>query len=180
MLDYEKLCGMAKKCGFTNSGPLDVSTLKFMPEVRDMCASDKCHHFNKSWSCPPACGTLEEMREKVKAFKSGIIVQTVGEMEDNFDFETMEEAAKRQSESFALMYKRLKEEYPQVLPMGTGGCTICASCTYTQGQPCRFPEEMTSSMEACGLLVSQVCTDNGVPYNYGPRKIAYTGCFLLE
>ena len=34
-------------------------------------------------------------------------------------------------------------------------------------------------MEAYGLMVNQVCLDNGLHYNYGPNTIAYTGCFLL-
>ena len=35
-------------------------------------------------------------------------------------------------------------------------------------------------MEACGLFVSQLCTDNGVAYNYGDEKIAYTCCILFN
>jgi hypothetical protein len=35
-------------------------------------------------------------------------------------------------------------------------------------------------MEAYGLLVTQICTDNGMKYYYGPDTLAYTSCFLLE
>ena len=179
MPDYEKLQELASECGFTSSAPLDVATLIFLPEVRDMCATDKCNRYNHSWSCPPACGSLEDMREKVKAFTSGLLVQTVGHLEDNFDWETLEETAKKQKESFEKMQAILKKEYPRLIAMGTGGCTICETCTYPDA-PCRFPDRLTSSMEACGLLVSQVCTDNNLKYNHGPLTIAYTGCFLLQ
>jgi predicted metal-binding protein len=179
MLDYDKLFKLAEECGFNSYGKLDVSTLEFLPEVRDMCAVNSCGMYNKSWACPPACGTLDEMRERVKKFKSGIIVQTVGQLEDSLDWEGIQEAAEKQAVSYQKMMDALKKEYPGLLPMGTGTCTNCKKCTYPD-EPCRFPEKLVSSMEACGLVVSNVCTANGVPYNHGKDTICYTGCFLLE
>jgi len=38
---------------------------------------------------------------------------------------------------------------------------------------------MTSSMEAMGLLVSEVCEAAGLPYYYGPNTLTYTGAVLL-
>ena len=179
MVDYEKIFELAKECGFDSYGRLDVSTLEFLPEVRDMCAANTCGMYNKSWGCPPGCGSLEEMREKVKGFTQGVLVQTVGQMEDSLDWDTMVETDSRQKENFAKMWKLLKKEYPGLMGMGTGACTRCKTCTYPDA-PCRFPDELISSMEACGLVVSKVCTDNGVPYNHGKDTICYTGCFLLE
>jgi len=179
MLDYEKLFEMAKECGFNSWGKLDVATLKFLPEVRDMCKANTCGMYEKSWACPPGCGPLEEMREKVKGYQAGILVQTVGQLEDSMDWEGIMEAATNQAEHFSDMFKLLKQEYPNMMPMGTGTCTRCKKCTYPD-EPCRFPDELVSSMEACGLVVSDVCTANGVPYNHGKDTICYTGCFLLE
>ena len=83
MTDLKEL---AKQCGFTVAEDLDPATLKFLPEVREMCAADRCQQYNKSWACPPACGTLEEMTERAKRYSKGIIVQTVGDREDSYDF----------------------------------------------------------------------------------------------
>lgn len=180
MLDYDALKMLSLDAGFTNSGPLDVSTLEFLPEVRDMCASDRCQSYNKSWACPPACGTLEDMRAKVKGYSKGLLVQTVGQLEDNFDWDNMQKSAQDQSENFERLWTVLEKDYPNLLSMGTGTCTKCKPCTYIDGKPCRFPERLLYSMEACGLFVSKVCTDNNLKYNYGPNTVAYTGCFLLE
>lgn len=179
MLDYEKLFEMAKECGFNSWGKLDVATLKFLPEVRDMCAANTCGMYGKSWACPPGCGELETMLEKVKGYTSGILVQTVGQLEDSMDWEGIQEAGMNQAKNFTAMFKLLKKDYPNMMPMGTGTCTRCKSCTYPD-EPCRFPDELVSSMEACGLVVSDVCTANGVPYNHGKDTICYTACFLLE
>ena len=77
------------------------------------------------------------------------------------------------------MCARLRQETSGLLALGAGSCTRCKQCSYPDA-PCRFPERMTSSMEACGMLVLQVCKDNGLTYYYGPNTIAYTSCFLLK
>lgn len=180
MLNYDELIQKAKDCGFTEAGPLDVSTLTFLPEVRDMCASDRCHAYGKNWACPPACGTLDDMRGKVKGYTRGLLVQTVGQLEDNMDWENMQKAAEDQTKNFECLWTELEKDYPNLLAMGAGTCTKCQPCTYLEGKPCRFPKRLMHSMEACGLFVSKVCTDNSLKYNYGPNTVAYTGCFLLE
>ncbi|MCL2366346.1 MAG: DUF2284 domain-containing protein [Oscillospiraceae bacterium] len=179
MQNYEKLSSAAKECGFAHIAPLKVSTLEFMQDIRNMCNADQCEHFGKSWSCPPACASLEDLRERVRNFESGILCQTVGDLEDSYDWEGIMEAGATQKANFAKLWTKLKEEYKHVLAMGTGVCMLCEKCTYPDN-PCRFPDRMEVSMEACGLYVSKVCTDNGLAYNYGPEKIAFTSCFLVK
>lgn len=175
----QKAIDLALAIGFSHSGPLDASTLVLMPEVRDMCAADKCHLFNRSWMCPPACGTLEENGEKLAAYSHGILVQTTAQMDDDFDYEAMQEAEKKHKKEFRTLQIELLKEFPSLLALGAGGCTLCPQCTYPD-EPCRFPDEAISSMEAFGLLVSDVCTKNNLPYYYGPGTLTYTGCFLLK
>ena len=50
----EQLTEIALGCGFTRAGEMDAATIKVRTEVRDACASDKCHSYGKNWSCPPA------------------------------------------------------------------------------------------------------------------------------
>ena len=179
MPDYEKLAALANQFGIMHYAPLDVSTLEFMQDIRDMCNANQCDQYGKSWSCPPACPSLEEMREKVRAYSCGLLVQTVGELEDSYDWEGIMDAGARHKNNFAMMWKELEKEYDSLLAMGAGACKLCQPCTYPD-EPCRFPDRMEVSMEACGLFVSKVCTDNGLAYNYGPNKIAFTSCFLFE
>ena len=63
--------------------------------------------------------------------------------------------------------------------VASGGCTVCPKCTCPD-TPCRFPDLATPSMEAYGLVVSDVCRDSGLPYYYGPKTITYTACMLVN
>lgn len=177
-MTYEQLSRIAEEAGFSAWVPLDLSTIELKPEVRDMCAANSCGQYDKRWSCPPGCGSLEECTERLKGYTQGILVQTCGEIEDGFDFEAMIEIEADHREHFTEMHKKLREQVGSVLAIGAGCCTICPECTYPKA-PCRFPEKMVSSMEAYGMVVLEVCKANGLQYYYGSDKMAYTSCFLL-
>jgi len=177
-MNYEQLVQMAQECGFTAWAPLDLNTIELKSEVRDMCAQNTCGMHGACWSCPPACGTLEECTERLKGYSHGILVQTYGDIEDGFDFEAIMEIAADHDDHFQEMYAKLREQGVKTLAIGTGACTVCKKCSYPDA-PCRFPEKMVSSMEAYGMVVLEVCKANNLTYYYGPDKMAYTGCFLL-
>jgi predicted metal-binding protein len=177
--DTTALIQEALDIGFSNAGELNTGALAFMPEVREMCGADRCNQYGKNWRCPPACGSIEEAAERASKYSYGVIVQTVGHMEDAFDYETMKATGERHKAAFAALVERLKARYPDILPMGAGSCTICEKCTCPE-EPCRFPDKSISSMEAYGLWVSKVCELSKMPYNYGALTLAYTSCYLLK
>lgn len=175
----QQLLELADSCGFDHVGMLNVSALEFQPAVRDMCNADKCRNYGKCWTCPPYCGTLEEFAGKAAAYRRGIIVQSTGQMEDDYDFETMMDAEALQKKRFQELTAKVRETYPACMPLSAGACQICKQCTCPD-EPCRFPHLAVPSMEATGLNVSKTCADSGVGYYYGPRTITYTCCILTD
>ena len=87
----EEIVALALECGFSQAGAVNMEALEFLPEVREMCAADRCHMYGRCWTCPPACGTLEETAARARQYRRGILVQSTGELEDDFDVETMQE-----------------------------------------------------------------------------------------
>ena len=171
---------LAEEAGFSHWGFFKTEGLRFLPEVRDMCAAGKCTRYDHCWSCPPACGTIEDAAKKAAAYDWGILLQTTAELEDDYDGETMMEAEALQKERFEALCAKIAEKGGEkMLPMGAGSCTICKTCTYPDA-PCRFPDRMVTSMEAYGLVVSDVCKLADTPYYYGPLTITYTSCILFQ
>lgn len=169
----------ALEAGFDAAGALDCSTIILRPEVRAACEIDKCRRYGKSWSCPPGCGSLDECAARIHPYTKGLIVQTVGKLEDEFDGEGMMEAAHRHAQTFSFFSRELRKEYPGMLPLGTEGCSNCDSCTYPDA-PCRDPHGASAPMEAFGMMVRDVCKANGMEYYHGKGTITFTGCFLLQ
>lgn len=169
---------LAEECGFDHWGMINMKALEFDPAVREMCAADRCRNYGRSWSCPPGCGTLEEIAEKAAKYHRGLLLQTTGQLEDDFDIDTMLETERVHKRRFFEFLEKLRTLESDVLPMASGACTLCDRCTYPEA-PCRKPQMAIPSMEAYGLMVSKVCVDSGVGYYYGPGTITYTACVLL-
>lgn len=100
MIDVKKIISEALEAGFSQAGELNCEALEFMPEVRDMCAADRCHHYATNWACPPGCGSIEDAAKRASLYSSGFIVQTIGKMEDDFDWDSIQETGAKHNETF--------------------------------------------------------------------------------
>ena len=85
----------------------------------------------------------------------------------------------RHKAAFDALARQTRTLHADCLPLTAGACTLCKKCTCPD-RPCRFPGKRLSSMEAYGLLVSDVCLKSGLEYNYGPKTITYTSCILFN
>ena len=106
-----ELLTLARDAGFEETTPLQAAQLVFRPEVRDMCRADRCSSYGKSWCCPPACPSLEEMTRRMWDYGQGVLVETVGTMADDFDYEAMMEAEARHKERFRQLTQALYHRY---------------------------------------------------------------------
>ena len=179
MPTMDELVKMAIDEGFDAAQKLDCSTITPYPDVRAACELNRCGRYGKSWSCPPACGSLKDCEDRLRKYSSGLIVQTVGKLEDEFDGEGMTETARRHEQHFRTLSKRLWVDFPDMLPVGTGSCSHCDFCTYPDA-PCRNPHGAAIPMEAFGMMVHEICRLNGMEYYHGKGTIAFTGCFMFN
>lgn len=174
----EKLAG---DIGFECMGVCSAKELVVREEVRAMCSANRCQVYGKSWACPPGCGDIGEFERQMHEFEHCLVVQTVAKMEDDFDVETLAEAGERQKQRVYDLVEAIDDAglSAETMTLSAGTCTLCQACTYPDA-PCRFPDKRLVSMEAAGLVVSEVCTQAGIPYNHGPQTIAYSGCVLYN
>ncbi|MDR0628448.1 MAG: DUF2284 domain-containing protein [Treponema sp.] len=67
----EALKELAFNSGFSHVGDLQIDTIEVRQDVRDACAVNKYRAYGTNWSCPPACGTLEECEARIRRFNPG-------------------------------------------------------------------------------------------------------------
>ena len=170
---------LARSAGFEEVFDLNMDSLHVLPEVREMCSADRCRRYGKSWSCPPACGSIEHCAARIKEYGSGILVQTVYPLEDEYDAQGIKLADALHKRRFSAFARQVRHYENDCLPLSAGTCTRCEVCTYPD-KPCRYPGKMLSSMEAYGLLINSICEQSGIKYNHGEKTIAFTSCILLN
>ena len=177
-MEYRNLIDTVKEIGFTDAALISPNELIPLSEVRNMCAADRCGAYGRKWSCPPYCGTLEECAGRIRARTQGVVMISVTKLEDSFDLEGMEAAGKAHQQMFLRAADELRKKFPDLLPLGAGGCTNCETCTCSDA-PCRFPERLVVPMEAYGLLVSDVCNRCGLNYYNGEATVTYVSCIVV-
>lgn len=178
----QELLQIALDSGATYSAFLKVADVPFSQEVRKMCEMNTCGMYGKSHSCPPAIGDVETLHEKLSQYDYGVVVQTVYQLEDCFDYDGMMEAARIHKKNFLEALERIRLRYPEQkpYPLNAGSCSYCESCTYPDGQPCRYPEQAIVSLEACGIFVNKMLEKTGLKYNNGKDTVSYVGVVFLK
>ena len=73
----ELLVALAKEEGFTNAAVIDTAEIVFDESFRPYCAENLCGKFAVNYSCPPDCGTPEEMKNRVLEHKHAIVLQSI-------------------------------------------------------------------------------------------------------
>ncbi len=52
-----------------------------------------CGYFGKSWTCPPAIESLEELQVKISQFNQVVVFNKVYQLTDSFDWDGMQNGA---------------------------------------------------------------------------------------
>ena len=177
-MDIVKLC-MEK--GAANAQEIPLDKIVFQPELRDYCMQNRCGLYGKNYTCPPFIGDVNELIIKLKTFKKAVIWQNIFPLEDSFDIEGMMYALQKHNamtmEIARCIYSVLGRSCALVL--AAGGCVLCEKCAVVTDEPCRFPEEALSSLEAYGINVSKIVEASGMKYINEQNTVTYfSGVFL--
>ncbi|MEG2520397.1 MAG: DUF2284 domain-containing protein [Christensenellaceae bacterium] len=159
--------------GAMHTAPLSPDKIHFYQEVRDLCAANSCGNYAKNWGCPPGCGQISELQQKIQSYQNGIVYQFITPLEDSFDYEGMLAAGK----NFLLISTKARKAFPYAWVLGGGGCSLCETCTYPTA-PCAHPDLRNTSVEACGINVSELCSAAGLDYIHGKNTVTNTGIVL--
>ena len=94
---------------------INIADITFLDQVRYICKTE-CPQYGKSWSCPPAVGTVEECKKRCSQYTGGFIFTTIAEVNDitSTTSEAMREAAKaleslrRRSQELVTLIEEMK------------------------------------------------------------------------
>ena len=178
MRDAEALCSLFSKMGATRVAVTKVERVKTDPKFRTMCEANYCGRYGRCWTCPPHLGTYEELAARLSLYEDMVLIQTVGKIEDSFDYEGMVEISAKHSALMRAVAEEMSGE--DALVLGAGGCSICESCAIITGEGCRFPEKALGSLEGYCIDVRALAEECGMKYINGQNTVTYFGAVLLR
>lgn len=180
-MNTQKMMDTIQTLGAFKAATLAVEDIPFNREFRKMCESNACGMYGRSWMCPPFVGEIDPLIAQAKQHTRAIVYQTIGELEDSYDFEGMMDAGERMNALAQSIRVSLAAEFGEnALYLGAGGCRLCERCAKREDMPCCFPDKAMSSLEAYGMSVSQLAEFCGMKYINGQDTVTYFGAILFD
>jgi len=181
IFNKDDLSSLSSSLGADKTAFVKTENINFSIDFKDMCAMNSCGKYNTNWMCPPGVGKIEDGIARIKQYNEGMIIQTITQLEDSFDFEGMQDAATRHDKVFRDVIQEIKSQYKtlKIMALSVGGCSLCDRCSYLDNLPCIQPERALSSVEAYGIDVNNLLTVSGLKYNNGVSTVSYVGLILF-
>ena len=164
MIQEEELLREAEKAGFDHYKILSARKVQFDHSLRKYCEVNYCGNYGKNYSCPPACGTPEEMEEKAGRFKNVLVLQTITPVQDITDEQETRVIKHRHNQMTWGLIESLSGKLQDFLPAMAGPCQLCEKCEKGEEQPCRFPNRVASCLSAYCIQVDKLAEACDMPY----------------
>lgn len=177
---FDTIVKIALDCGVNGAQYLPGNAIVTDPVFRRICEGNACGKFGRCYMCPPFIGEVQDLMARVKEYPHAVLYQTIGTLEDSFDFEGMMEAGKNHNLCSQRIRKQLEHLLPDHLHLTGGGCHLCERCAKLDDQPCRYPAQALSSLEGYGIDVYRTSQATDLKYINGENTVTYFGIILFH
>lgn len=161
----DQIVDVAIEEGFSCASVIDTSSIVFDGSFRSYCKENLCGQFGANHSCPPHCGTPEEMRQKILKYNRALVLQTVWHVPDFQDHALIESAKQSHRDYSFNVIERLERQGLHGIMAGASYCSLCTPCELKAGRPCRYPQKQYSCMSAYCVYVKGLAEKCGMVYD---------------
>lgn len=149
-------------------------------KFRRFCEENRCGKYNANYSCPPACGTVEELHARLLAEEKALILETIWEIGSYEDKAAIEHAKIAHNAAVLRLIDKIRKAGFEGFCSGYNGCPLCSPCKQAEGEPCAFPEKRISCMSAYCIDVGQLAARCGLAFSWTPGKLHLFGMIAMH
>lgn len=155
----------AEKKLFSAACVIETKKIVFKPEFRAFCEENYCGQYSANYSCPPECGTPEEMKNRILQYQYALVLQSKCELPDVHDKEAVRRAKLAHNQAAHELKLEIEADCGESLLAGCGCCMLCSPCAMREGRPCKYPKERYSCMSAYCIYVKDLAEKCGMEYD---------------
>ncbi|MBQ1234622.1 MAG: DUF2284 domain-containing protein, partial [Oscillospiraceae bacterium] len=170
---------MARQLSFVDAAVIDVKEIRFESEFRMYCEQNLCGKYGANYTCPPHCGSAEEMRERVMRHQHALVLRSLHQGVKYSDNAAVRGAQVKHNNDMLTLVKELKNGGFAPLMAGASDCTLCEKCLWDQNTSCSREEDRFSCMSAYCINVADLAQKCGIDYTYNEGVLSLFGmiCF---
>ena len=157
---------------------IDPTQLEFSERIRWICQNE-CPMFGKTWACPPAVGTLTYCKAQCRRFEHCLLISTITEVSDIASMEETLATRPGHEEITNQVADMMKELGAEPYVLSTEACSICETCAWAEGKPCRFPDKMHPCVESHGINIIPTLEELGLTFQYGDNVVTWVSLLFF-
>ena len=173
------LIKQAEEAGFL-AAILPVKEIPVDGSFRKFCEDNLCGKYNANYSCPPGCGTVEEVHERLFAQEKALVLEMIWDVDGFDDKEFIFSSRNKLNRTVLQLMDQLREAGMDGFCLGYGGCPLCNPCKQAIGEPCVFPEKKISCMSAYCIDVGKLAQKCGLPFAWSNEKLHLFGLIAFH
>lgn len=176
----DEILETASKEGFSAAEIISTSEIAFDASFRTFCAENLCGNYGANYSCPPACGAPDEMKDSICAYDRALVLQSKLKIRDYGDAAAIKRAQRKHNAAMLRVVLRMHENGTDGLIVGASCCLLCKHCAILQSEPCRFPTRRYSCLSAYCINVKKLAECCGMEYNCSDGKLALFSLYAFS
>lgn len=180
MMKVNEFIARALDCGASKATVIDASAIVLSEEFIKICAKNGCGNYGRCHTCPDDDCDIQATIAEIRSYDQVLWYQTIGEIEDSFDYEGMCTVSATHSRNCQAVHSEIANKMKgRHLHLSCGGCQLCESCAKIDGKPCRYPEKALPAMEGWGVDVYNTTKETDLKYINGQNTVTYFGMLLF-
>ena len=178
-MTHTELIKMAEEAGF-HAAILPAKEIPVDGRFRKFCEDNLCGRYDANYSCPPGCGTVEEVHQRLLDQDTALVLQTIHDIGSYENKKAILSSKKDLNVAVLRLTDRLRQEGMDCFCLGYGGCPLCDPCKQTEGAPCAFPERRISCMSAYCIDVGKLADRCGLEFAWVQEKLFLFGMIAFR
>lgn len=173
---------IAKANGCTRAELISTKELAVDERVRMKCHLNVCGQYNNNLRCPPNVLSLEESASLLKSYDFAMLIQITEAVPDG-NYEEVFHLKKNEFTNIIILLEKeaFRGGFTLAVGLSAGHCELCTVCAAVEGgKQCNNPRQARPSMEALGMNVEQVCSNNDFPAGFISGEVTLTGMLLID
>ena len=173
------LMKLAEEKGF-RAAVISAKDIPVDGSFRKFCEDNLCGKYNANYSCPPECGTVEDVRNRLLSAEKALVLQTIHEIGSYENKEAILKSKKNLNLAILHMTDDLRKAGMDCFCLGYGGCPLCDPCKQVEGKTCAFPEKKISCMSAYCIDVGKLANRCSLEFAWVPEKLFLFGMVVFQ
>lgn len=169
---------LAEREGFS-AAVLPVCDVPVDAKFRPFCEENRCGQYNANYSCPPICGTPEQMHEKILAGAWALVLKSERAIQGYEDTEGIRKGKGDHNAAMLRLNETLRQKGCAGLCAGGSCCSLCQPCHMTSGEPCPHPDLRFSCMSAYCIDVAELAKRCGMSFAWDTKKLSIYSMIVL-